>query len=394
MQFEVRALSLNNRLQTLMIEAADVAAARKAVEDQRMKVVSLKAASGMRSQAKRGVFSLVMFSQEMLALLEAGLSLVEALEGLIEKETSPVSRSVMEALNARIREGSRLSDAIGQQPEFFPTLFVGIVRAAERTSDLPQALRRYIDYQGRLDVVRSKIISSMIYPAVLFSVGGLVGLFLMTYVVPRFAAVYQGSGRKMPVMSRILMSCGEFLGNHTMLVGAALVAVVVMLVTYIRRNNREGRWAQLAQRIPGIRERAHIMELSRLYLTLGMLLEGGITIVQALEMVEPAVSAETRIKLGRARAEISNGEPASYAMETHDLTTPIALRLLRVGERSGQMGAMLTRSAQFYEGESARWIERFSKMFEPILMAIIGVVIGVIIILLYMPIFDLAGSLQ
>jgi general secretion pathway protein F len=394
MQFEVRALSLNNRLQTLMIEAADVAAARKAVEDQRMKVVSLKAASSMRSQAKRGVFSLVMFSQEMLALLEAGLSLVEALEGLIEKETSPVSRSVMEALNARIREGSRLSDAIGQQPEFFPTLFVGIVRAAERTSDLPQALRRYIDYQGRLDIVRSKIISSMIYPAVLFSVGGLVGLFLMTYVVPRFAAVYQGSGRKMPMMSRILMSCGEFLGNHTVLVGTALVAVVVMLVSYIRRNNREGRWAQLAQRIPGIRERAHIMELSRLYLTLGMLLEGGITIVQALEMVEPAVSAETRIKLGRARAEISNGEPASYAMETHDLTTPIALRLLRVGERSGQMGAMLTRSAQFYEGESARWIERFSKMFEPILMAIIGVVIGVIIILLYMPIFDLAGSLQ
>ncbi len=394
MQFEVRALSLNNRLQTLMIEAADVAAARKAVEDQRMKVVSLKAASSMRSQAKRGVFSLVMFSQEMLALLEAGLSLVEALEGLIEKETSPVSRSVMEALNARIREGSRLSDAIGQQPEFFPTLFVGIVRAAERTSDLPQALRRYIDYQGRLDIVRSKIISSMIYPAVLFSVGGLVGLFLMTYVVPRFAAVYQGSGRKMPMMSRILMSCGEFLGNHTMLVGTALVAVVVILVSYIRRNNREGRWAQLAQRIPGIRERAHIMELSRLYLTLGMLLEGGITIVQALEMVEPAVSAETRIKLGRARAEISNGEPASYAMETHDLTTPIALRLLRVGERSGQMGAMLTRSAQFYEGESARWIERFSKMFEPILMAIIGVVIGVIIILLYMPIFDLAGSLQ
>lgn len=394
MQFEVRALSLNNRLQTLVIEAADVAAARKAVEDQRMKVVSLKAASGMRSHAKRGVFSLVMFSQEMLALLEAGLSLVEALEGLIEKEASPVSRSVMEALITRIREGSRLSDAIAQQPEFFPTLFVGIVRAAERTSDLPQALRRYIDYQGRLDMVRSKIISSMIYPMVLFSVGGLVGLFLMTYVVPRFAAVYSGSGRKMPVMSRILMSCGEFLGNNKMLVGVALAAIVVTIVGYIQRNNREGRWGQLAQRIPGIRERAQIMELSRLYMTLGMLLEGGITIVQALEMVEPAVSADARIRLGRARAEISNGEPASYALEVHGLTTPIALRMLRVGERSGQLGAMLTRSAQFYEGESARWIERFSKMFEPILMAIIGVVIGVIIVLLYMPIFDLAGSLQ
>lgn len=394
MQFEVRALSPDNRLQTLLIEAADTVAARKTVESQRMHVVSLKVCTGMRVRGSRGNFSLVMFSQEMLALLEAGLSLIEALEGLIEKESSPVSRSVMEALIARIREGSRLSDAVEQQLEFFPPLFVGIVRAAEKTSDLPQALNRYIDYQGRMDQVRSKIVSAMIYPGVLFSVGGLVCLFLMTVVVPRFAAVYQGSGRQMPFMSRLLMSCGEFLGKYPWLVGGVVAAVVVFLVSYIRRNNRQGGWARLAQRIPGLRERARIMELSRLYLTLGMLLEGGITIVMALEMVESSVSAETRLKLGRARAEISNGEPASYAFEVHGLTTPIALRMLRVGERSGQLGPMLTRSAQFYEGESARWIERFSKMFEPILMAVIGAVIGVIIVLLYMPIFDLAGSLQ
>jgi len=394
MQFEVRALSPENRLQTLLIEAADTVAARRAVEVQRMRVVSLKACTGMHVRGRRGNFSRVMFSQEMLALLEAGLSLIEALEGLIEKESSPVSRSVMEALITRIREGSRLSDAVEQQPEFFPPLFVGIIRAAEKTSDLPQALNRYIDYQGRLDQVRSKIVSAMIYPGVLFSVGGLVCLFLMTVVVPRFAAVYQGSGRQMPFMSKLLMSCGEFLGKYPWLVGGVVIAAVILLVSYIRRNNRQGGWSRLAQRIPGLRERARIMELSRLYLTLGMLLEGGITIVMALEMVESAVSAETRLKLGRARAEISNGEPASYAFETHGLTTPIALRMLRVGERSGQLGSMLTRSARFYEGESARWIERFSKMFEPILMAVIGVVIGVIIVLLYMPIFDLAGSLQ
>lgn len=394
MQFEVRALTVDNRLQTLLIEAADLAAARKTVEAQRLKVVSLKARGGMRSGSRRGTFSLVMFSQEMLALLEAGLSLVEALEGLIEKESSPVSRAVMEAMINRIREGSRLSDAVAMQPEFFPPLFVGIVRAAERTSDLPQALRRFIDYQTRLDMVRGKIISATIYPAVLFTVGGLVGLFLMTYVVPRFAAVYKDSGRDMPWMSRLLLSWGDLLGQHTMLVGGMLLALVVAAVWYVRRNSRQGRWAQLAKRIPGIGERARILELSRLYMTLGMLLEGGIPIVMALDMIETSVSAETRIKLALARSEISNGEQVSHAFELHDLSTPIALRMLRVGERSGQLGTMLTRSAQFYEGESARWIERFSKVFEPALMALIGVVIGVIIVLLYMPIFDLAGSLQ
>lgn len=394
MQFEVRALSPDNRVQTLLVEATDMASARKSVEARRLTIISLRGRKASRRSAARGGFSLVMFSQELLSLLEAGLSLVEALEGLLEKETAPGSRSVMEGLIARIREGARLSDAVSAQPEHFPPLYIGIVRAAERTSDLGQALRRYIDYQTRLDMVRSKIVSATIYPAVLFVVGGLVGLFLMTYVVPRFAAVYKDSGRDMPLMSRLLLGWGEMLGQHTMLVLVALILVISAGVWVFRRNSREGRWAEMAKRIPGIGERARILELSRLYLTLGMLLEGGIPIVMAMEMLEASVSVETRTRLRLACADISNGEPLSHVFERHDLTTPIALRMLRVGERSGQLGAMLIRSANFYEGESARWIERFSKVFEPALMAIIGGIIGVIIVLLYMPIFDLAGSLQ
>ncbi|MDQ7990970.1 MAG: type II secretion system F family protein [Candidatus Dactylopiibacterium sp.] len=394
MQFEVRALSPDNRLQTLTVDAVDALAARRDVEARKFAVVTLHAARAGVRTARRGGFSLVMFSQELLALLEAGLSLVEALEGLVEKETNPVSRGIMEGLIARIREGARLSDAVAAQAGFFPPLFVGIVRAAERTSDLPQALRRYIDYQTRLDMVRSRIVSATIYPAVLFSVGGLVGLFLMTYVVPRFAAVYKDSGRDMPFMSRLLLGWGEFLGQHPLLVGATVAALVAALVWFVRRNAREGRWAQLARRLPGISERARILELSRLYLTLGMLLDGGIPIVAAMEMVEGALSPETCQRLRRAGADVAHGEPLSEAFERHALSTPIALRMLRVGERSGQLGAMLMRSANFYEGESARWIERFSKVFEPALMALIGGVIGVIIVLLYMPIFDLAGSLQ
>ncbi len=394
MQFEVRALSTDNRVQTLLVEAADAASARKSVEARKLTIISLRGRKASTRSASRGGFSLVMFSQELLSLLEAGLSLVEALEGLLEKETTPASRSVMEGLIARIREGARLSDAVSAQPEHFPPLYIGIVRAAERTSDLSQALRRYIDYQTRLDMVRSKIISATIYPAVLFVVGGLVGLFLMTYVVPKFAAVYKDSGRDMPFMSRVLLSWGELLGQHTMLVLVLLAIVICSGVWFFRRNSREGRWAQMAKRIPGIGERARILELSRLYLTLGMLLEGGIPIVMAMEMLESSVSLETRTRLRQACGDISNGEPLSHAFERHDLTTPIALRMLRVGERSGQLGAMLIRSANFYEGESARWIERFSKVFEPALMAIIGGIIGVIIVLLYMPIFDLAGSLQ
>ncbi|HEX5127095.1 MAG TPA: type II secretion system F family protein, partial [Rhodocyclaceae bacterium] len=194
MQFEIRALTGGNQMQTLVVEAEDVAAARRTVEAQRLKPVTVKqiGRSGARGRGKRA-FSLVMFSQELLALLEAGLSLVEGLEALIEKETALTSRSIMESLIHRMREGLRFSEAITLQPEYFPPLYIGIVKAAERTSDLPRALSRFIEYQVRVEQVRSKIISALIYPCVLFSVGGLVALFLMTYVVPKFASVYKDS---------------------------------------------------------------------------------------------------------------------------------------------------------------------------------------------------------
>lgn len=394
MRFEVRALSPANQLQTVVVDAEDELAARRLIEARKLRPVTLRPMkTGSSTRGGKG-FSLVLFSQELLALLEAGLSLVEGIEALVEKETSPLARGIMEALLTRMREGLRFSEAISQQSEFFPPLYIGIVKAAERTSDLPRALSRFIEYQIRLDAVRSKIVGAMIYPCILFGVGGLVGLFLMGFVVPKFAEVYKDSGRNLPWASQLLLKWGNFLGQHAELVLLAVAALVVLIVWGVRKMNAEGRWGQLAAKLPGLADRVRIFEISRLYLTLGMLLEGGIPIVAALEMVSGTVSADTRKNLAAARLDISNGDTVSRAFDIHGLATPIALRMLRVGERSGQLGTMLTRSALFYEGESARWIDRFSKTFEPALMAVIGIVVGLIVVLLYMPIFDLAGSLQ
>lgn len=146
--------------------------------------------------------------------------------------------------------------------------------------------------------------------------------------------------------------------------------------------------------LPGARPRLEILELSRLYLTLGMLLEGGIAVQQALKLSGAVVDAQRQPALDAVRGAVESGDSLSVALERYGLSTPVALRLLRVGEQSGQLGHMLTRTAAFYEGETTRWIERFTKAFEPVLMAAIGLVIGLIVILLYMPVFDLAGSLQ
>lgn len=398
MRFQVRALSLNNLIETCTVDAADAVEVGRLLQQQRLQPLSIKSAgsggAGSARLAGRTTFSLLLFSSELRDLLEAGLSLVESFEALLEKETSPLSRAVLERLIGDLREGLRFSAALARQPDVFPPLYVGIVRAAEGTSDLPAALSRYIDYQARLDTVRNKMVSAAIYPAILLVVGAGVTFFLMGYVVPRFSGVYQGSGRALPWLSQRLLDWGQLVGQHSVTVFGCLLVMALGVGYWLRRFVRSGRWIVFLKRLPGIGERVRIIELSRLYLTTGMLLEGGIPILTALDIVGNAVSPTTRAALLGARRIISDGGTLSQAFESSQLATPIALRMLRVGERSGQMGAMLTRSALFYEGESARWIERFTKVFEPVLMAAIGLLVGLIVILLYMPIFDLTGTLQ
>ena len=395
MQFAVRTLAPDHTITRMTIDALDEADARRQVEARGLFVSAVEPlrAGGLGKSRGRSL-SLVLFSQELLALLTAGLGIVEALEALLEKEASQATRGVLERLLGGLREGKRFSSVLSEQPDLFPPLYIGIVRAAEGTSDLPRALARYIDYQQRIDTVRGKIVSAAIYPVILLTVGASVSLFLITYVVPKFAAVYQGAGRELPWMSRMMLAWGQVVTEHTGLLLTGLAVFATLMVMLWRRLTRDGGLGRLMARLPGIGERIRIYELSRLYLTLGMLSEGGITIVHAIETVQGMVSANVRANLVLARQAIEAGEPLSQAFELNHLTTPISLRMLRVGERTGDMGPMLTQSAAFYDGEISRWIDRFTRTFEPLLMAAIGLVVGAIVVLLYMPIFDLAGDMS
>lgn len=397
MQFKVRALSPDQLISLHTIDAQNEQDARRQVEAQGLFTASIEPLSravfaNAINTGKR--ISVVLLSQELLALLKAGLSIVEALEALLEKNASVIMSSVLNRLLVCLREGKRFSEALAEQADLFSPLYIGIVRAAEGTGDLPQSLARYVDYQQRVDIVRNKIVSAAIYPAILLLVGGGVSFFLIGYVVPRFAEVYQGAGRNLPWMSGLLLRWGEFAGQHTSQLLTGLGVSGALLFVGLRYFFSHGGLARLLNALPGIGERMRIYELSRLYLTMGMLLEGGITIVATLDTVQAMVSPNIQKNLQLAKAAIQTGVPLSSAFDEHQLTTPISLRMLRVGEKSGDMGTMLTQSAKFYDGEISRWIDRFTRTFEPLLMAVIGIIVGSIVVLLYMPIFDLAGSMS
>lgn len=398
MKFRARVINAQQLIVDQVLDAHDLERAREQLLQLGLRAISIQPESALALNVQRWLgagrvdFSVLLFSQELLALLNAGLGIVESTEALSEKETDAARRQVFEKLLHDLRSGKRFSVALQEQEAVFPVLYIGVVRAAEGTSDLPQALQRYVDYQKRLEAVRSKVVSASIYPAILISVGLLVSLFLMVYVVPRFAEVYQGAGRELPFMSALMLSWGRFAAEHTswllMALGGAGAGVVVLW----QRIQKNGGWVVILAKLPQIGERVRIYELSRLYMTMGMLLQGGIALVKAMEVVASVVSLDVQNKLAKARHDIESGVSLSAAFESAALTTPISQRLLMVGERTGDLGKMLTQSALFYDEEITQWIDRFMRSFEPLLMTAIGLIVGVIVVLLYMPIFDLAGS--
>jgi len=391
MQYVVRALDVSQQIQSLLLEAADEGDARAQALAQQLAPLSIRPRKGISRDA---AFPLLLFTQELQGLQSAGLGVVEALDALCEKDAQPARRAVIARLAQHLREGQRLSVAMQQQPAVFPPLFVGLVQAAEGTSDLPRALTRFADYETKLQAVRHKVMSAAIYPTILLVVGTAVSLFLLGYVVPRFAAVYHDSGRPLPWASAMLMSWGTWAGQYAVPLFGGLAGVVIAAIWAVRRHGAAAIGWRLMRLLPGAAAKLDLLELSRLYLTLGTLVEGGIPLTQALRLSTAALRPDTMHALERVREAVQGGESLSDALQRQGLTTSVALRLLRVGEQTGQLGTMLARAAAFHDEETTRWIERFSKAFEPVLMALIGLVIGMIVILLYMPIFDLAGSLQ
>lgn len=346
------------------------------------------------SKQRNQKFPLILFSQELLALLEAGLNLVEAIETLAVKDDRNDGKSILDSLLQSLYQGHTFSASLEQQPQAFPMLFVATVKASEKTGDLPQALSRYVAYELQIGQLKKKIISASIYPILLMSVGGLVILFLLGFVVPKFSRIYEGTGGELPFLSQVLLAWGVFLENHGTLMMMVFIGLVAAIFAGFSQRAARKWLAQQLWKIPALGDRLRIYQLARFYRTLGMLLKGGTPILLALQSVSGLLDSALQNSMKRASAAINEGLPISEALDKTGLTTPVALRMLAVGERGGNIGDMMERIASFYDDELSRWIDWFTRLFEPILMLMIGLVIGVVVLLLYMPIFELAGNIQ
>lgn len=276
-------------------------------------------------------------------------------------------------------------------PSVFPLLYVAMVRASETTGTVRASIDRYMHYQQQIDEIRGKLKAAATYPAILLGVGALVITFLLLYVLPSFAAVYEDAGTMRPGQAGFAQWWGTFVRDNTLLawlvVGAALLAAVVGALHPAMRSAAYRRLVAS----PWIGERIRVLQLARLYRTLGMLLHSGLSVLSAMRMTRASLPAAMHQDVDRAARMVSEGMAMSHAMRECGLSTEVAVRLLVASESSGNLDEMMERIADFYDQETARWIDTAGRLIEPVLMLGIGLVVGAIVLMLYSPIFDLAN---
>jgi general secretion pathway protein F len=393
--FEVVAVSPQGSLLTERLRASDAAKASEQLQLRGLRVLSCREIRTSSWQGlRRRRLDIGLFTDELAALLDAGLGMVDTLRTLSQKERDSAARLALEAVTRDVIEGMPLSTALANRGGVFPPLLVASVSASEQTGDLVSALRRFSTHLESMRMLRGKLVGAAIYPALLLAVGSLVVIFLLGVVVPRFAVLLEGASKKLPLASRLLLGWGKSVAAHPGLFLGGFVTVVILIVYGLLRAARSG-W-----QIPGLQRAWLVGKLVRLfrhaqfYRTSAMLVQGGIPVLRAFDMGRQLLAEEDQLALDGARRQIAEGRPIGPALAQAQIADTVALRMLEVAQRTGRLADVLARIAAFQEAELNRAIDLTARLVEPALMIFIGLVIGAIVVLMYMPIFDLATSLQ
>jgi general secretion pathway protein F len=393
--FQIDKLQADGQLIRIRLEAESELAIQRRARDEGWTPLLVEVVEARSWLPRRGSkLSLSLLSHEMKTLLEAGLPLIEVLTALTEREVNQAHKVVLSEIKLCVENGETLSDALSRQPQIFPPLFVATIRSGERTGDLPRVIGRYLAYSEQLDELKRKLLSAVTYPVLLLTVGTAVVMFLLVFLVPRFSAIYEQIDADLSWPAELLLRWGVWAQGHTWALAFFLLAVPVLVISAFRstRFRTELTRRLLASKFIG--HYWHTFSISRYCRSLALLSDGGIPLPEAMRLAGGLLPGLLQQRLAMAIEGIQRGQRLSDALADSALLTPIALRLLRAGERSSDVPRMLGQAADFHDRELAHVLERFAKLAEPLLMLVIGLLIGSIVVLMYLPIFELAGSLR
>jgi type IV pilus assembly protein PilC len=331
----------------------------------------------------------LVFNQQFNTLVKAGLPILRALDLLAERAASPRLRPILSDVRQRVREGALLSEALSAQGSF-PAVYVTVIAAGERSGSLTGVLDQYISYLRVSTGFRSRLITALIYPAVLVAVAFLVVTYVVTYAMPQFASLYSELGIPLPTPTRILLSVATPLRSYFLILLVAAVVGAALLFLWTRSDRGALAIDRFKPRVPVFGQVWLKAQVAQFVRTLSTLLGGGTPLVTALHTSAAAINSRLMSTSVEAAADrVKEGRTLSASLSETRLIPELALEMIEVGEASGALAAMLTSVAEFYEEEVSTSLQRTLAWIPIVILGVMAVVVGFILISLYLPMFSL-----
>jgi type IV pilus assembly protein PilC len=333
----------------------------------------------------------LLFNQELLALVRAGLPIIQSFDIMLERQKNLRFREVLRDIREKLTSGIALSDAFASYGDLFPPIYSTSLRSGERSGDLEGVLRRFLKYQKMIVALRKRVVGALVYPAVLVLLSSVMIFIMLTYVIPKFAEFFEGFGAELPWFTQLLINFSVGLKRNVLIV---LIVVVAVVVLFTRWSKGSGRliWDRLKLRIPLVGGVLHRFALLQFTQSLGTLLSGGTPMVPAIEIASESVTNHlVSSKIVGIVQHVREGEPLWRSLDSTGVISDLAVEMIKVGESTGALTEMLANVSEFYDEEIEARLSRMVSALEPLILVVMGGVIALLLYAFYLPLFRLSS---
>ncbi len=395
-QFIIRVGTPDGQIVDRHVQASSARAAEDELRQQGMHVFAARrGAISLRDflpRSRKGVSTerFLLFNQELLALVKAGLPILQSFDIMLERQKDSAFREILTDIRDKLKSGV-LSDAFASFGDIFPPIYSTSLRAGERSGDLEGVLRRFLKYQKMIVALRKKVVSALIYPIILVTLSVAMVFIMLTKVIPKFAEFYAGFDAQLPPFTRLMITISYVLTNNLLVTLIAAVIVIILVRQWVATTGRLT-WDRLKLQVPfvgGVLHRFAIMQFTQ---SLGTLLGGGTPMVPAIEIASQSVANRLiSTKVFDIVQQVREGEPLWRSLEATGVISDLAVEMIKVGESTGALTEMLGNVSEFYDEEIEARLQRMVAAIEPIILVFMGLVIATLLYAFYLPLFQLTS---
>jgi len=401
--YEYTALNVKGKNITDIIDADNVAGARQKLRSARIYPISIKEVYD-RTAVKEARISLLwrpftsrvspselaMMTRQLATLVGAGFPLVSALYTLLPQTHSAMLKRILSQIKDAIEEGSSFAAALSHYPETFSDIYVNMVRSGESSGTLELVLNRLADISEKQQALSHRIRSAMAYPVLMFFVGTLILLFLLTYIVPSITAIFEDMNQALPLPTIILIGISDFLKNHWWVFLLLIILLVIGFRQFLKTEKGRYWYDKTVLALPLVGNLKTKLAVGRFARTLGSLLENGVSLMAALEIVENIVGNRLIADAIQSAAQsVEKGGSLAKSISEANIFPHISIQMIQVGENSGQLESMLSKVADIYETEVESTVSAMTSLLEPLIILFMAVIVGFIVLSICLPIFEM-----